>query len=98
MKKFITFLIAALLLASCKEKPKDYVITITYRVYYPGNTVEKTKSIDVYESGDYILSSFRGSNSLTIDALGERYPKDCYDLESTTAPIEVVSSKITYKY
>lgn len=98
MKKLITIILAALLLTSCKEKSKDYVITITYRVYYPGNMVEKTREVPVYQTGDYILYSYRGTNTLNIDALGKRYPKDYYNLESTTAPIEVVSSKITYKY
>ena len=98
MKKFITIVVAALLLAACQEKPMDYTMTINYRVYYPGNTVEKTYTCDVYEHAQYILNSYRGSNTLYIDALGERYPKDFTYLESTTAPIEVVSSKITYKY
>ena len=98
MKKFIAIIAGLLVLAGCKEKPKDYVMTITYRVYYPGNTVEKTREVPVYQTGDYILYSYRGTNTLNIDALGERYPKDYYNLESTTAPIEVVSSKITYKY
>ena len=77
MKKVI-FLVSLFFLISCKvEKYK-----LTYRIYYPGNTVEKT----VYCWGKIYNSSRGGSNLLMYvdNESGNRVRI------KTTAPIEVV--------
>ena len=86
MKKIIAILLALALFASCKPK-YDYEGTITYKVYYPENTVTKTYTGDGNKDVSYSLSSYRGSNDLYF-----KFKKGAYaTIESTTAPIEVVS-------
>ena len=87
MKKIIVFFAAILLFTSCT---KDYEATITYRIYYPGNTVTKTRTMPSKEQPGYILGSDRGSNYLYLcSSLGPFARQE--KLEDTSAPIEVVS-------
>ena len=87
MKKFIVFIAATMLLASCA---KDHEATITYRVYYPSNTVTKTYTMASTDRPGYILGSDRGSNYLYLcSSLGPFARQE--KLEDTSAPIEVVS-------
>ena len=89
MKKFLLACITALLLVSCFPD-RSYETTITYKVYYPGNTVTRSVTHATSKEPVYYLSSDRGSNYLYFKyddgafAEGEK-------LESTSAPIEVVS-------
>ncbi len=99
MKKFILFIIGALLLTSCEEKvQKDHIMTITYRMYYPGNVVEKTSTIDVTVNAKCEVYSYSGTNFLKVYMAGPPYyPKDQELVTSSTVPIELVSYEITKK-
>lgn len=90
MKKSILIIISLFIFCCCGYD-KDYVTTITYNVYYPNKIVKKEY---IYHSSDepsYSLYSNRGSNTLHI------YENDSWGcargrvIESTTAPIEVIS-------
>ncbi len=87
MKKIFALLAAIMLFASCSKK--DYEATITYRIYYPGNTVTKSYTMEATDHPGYILASNRGSNYLVIIAGGSFSHQE--KLEDTSAPIEVVS-------
>ena len=65
MKKFFAFFAAIALLVSCAKR--DHEATITYRVYYPGNTVTRTYTMDSTDEPSYILGSDRGSNYLYVN-------------------------------
>ena len=88
-KKISAALLVLLMLVMCSCGKKDYITTITYRIYYPGNTVTKNYTHESTSKPCYYLTSDRGSNSLHFN----------YDggwswgvlLENTSAPIEVVS-------
>lgn len=87
MKKIFALLAAIMLFASCSKK--DYEATITYRIYYPGNTVTRSYTMEATDHPGYILASNRGSNYLVIMAGGSFSHQE--KLEDTSAPIEVVS-------
>ena len=83
-----------ILFASCGKL--EYEATITYKVYYPGNTITRSYTIDSTSEPGYNLSSFSGSNYLYIaSSLGMFAHKT--KLEDTTAPIEVISLTKTKK-
>ena len=82
MRKLLLAFMFALLFSSCNEKGRNY--KIRYRIYYPGNTVEKV----VYSADTPYLTSHRGTNCLVWTN-----EKGGYVRESTTAPIEVVFVK-----
>ena len=86
MKKFI-LIVLALLTFSCspKKNAEEYEYLLTYRIYYPGNTVEKEMTFCSSKECRYVLSSYGGSNNLTI--YRGFFSKVVL---STTAPIEVV--------
>ena len=90
MKKFI-LIVLALLTFSCspKKNVEEYEYLLTYRVYYPGNTVEKEMTFCSSKECKYVLSSYKGSNHLTIYECGFS-SKVLSSVLSTTAPIEVV--------
>lgn len=83
MKKFITIIVALILLCTgCTRK--EYVLT--YKVYYPDNTVTKVYEYQsVFTENDVNTYSDRGSNYLFVRGKGR--------IEATTAPIEIVSVK-----
>lgn len=94
MKKILVFLMTAVLFVSCGKL--EYEATITYKVYYPGNTVTKSYTIDSTEEPGYILGSNKGSNYLYIlsgQGPFARAPR----IEDTSAPIEVISLTKTKK-
>ena len=78
----------AVLFASCGKL--EYEATITYKVYYPGNTVTKSYTIDSTSEPGYILGSDRGSNYLYITS-GRGPFASTPKIEDTSAPIEVIS-------
>ena len=82
MKKFITIIITLVLLCTSCTK-KDYALT--YKVYYPDNTVTKTYNFTspFNEKQAVGLYSNRGSNFLFVRTKG--------NIESTSAPIEIIS-------
>lgn len=88
MKKIFAIIMAIMLLVSCEDR--DYEATITYRVYYPENTVTRTYTMDSTSEPGYILASDRGSNYLILTSSISSFCKQ-EKLEDTTAPIEVVS-------
>ena len=102
MKKLILIILAILTL-SCSSKKvngEGQEYTIVYKVYYPENTVQKEYSFIAYYIGSYDLISFRGSNDLTIsDRTSEKLNlyHFCKTIESTTAPIEIISFGKTEK-
>lgn len=87
MKKFI-LIVLALLTLSCspKKDAEEHEYLLIYKVYYPGNTVEKEMTFCSSKECRYVLSSYKGSNNLTI------YERKFVlsSVLSTTAPIEVV--------
>lgn len=91
MKKFI-LIVLALLTFSCspKKNVEEYEYLLTYRVYYPGNTVEKEMTFCSSKECRYVLSSYKGSNHLTIYEGQDFSSKVLSSVLSTTAPIEVV--------
>lgn len=96
MKKFILLLICALVMASCDETvEKDHIMTITYRMYYPGNVVEKTSTLDVTADAECDVYSYNGTNYLRAHTTEPPYRSKV--VESSTVPIELVSYEITKK-
>ena len=89
MKKFLALCLMAFALVSCDGK-RDYTAYITYKIYYPGNTVIRHYSYESTADPRYTLSSDRGSNWLYVSSSGNMFAKTV-KLEDTTAPIEVVS-------
>ncbi len=86
MKKFIILIILLVIAAtSCKS---DYETTITYKIYYPNNTVIKHYTETTSKNPTYLLGSDRGSNYLYFSATGIGQTRK---LEDTSAPIEVIS-------
>ena len=61
----------------------DRYCTVTYKIYYPGNTVQKSKTVFLPDN-TYLpyVKSKRGSDRLMFRG-------SC--LEQTTAPIEIIS-------
>lgn len=94
MKKILVFLLMVVLLASCGKL--EYEATITYKVYYPENTVTKSYTIDSTSEPRYILGSDRGSNYLYVAPSFGVYARRT-KLEDTSAPIEVISMTKTKK-
>ena len=89
MKKIVALIIALMTLVACKDYTHE--ATIVYKVYYPGNTVTKTFTFDSTDDPGYRLDSYKGSNNLYVETLRNGGFTKFYDLEHTTAPIEVVS-------
>lgn len=96
MKKILLILIALLAISSCKYE-KNCVTTITYRIYYPGNTVTKAYSYDTTDEPCYILHSDRGSNYLKLYEESKFPYRGGRTIEGTSAPIEIVSYNIKKK-
>ena len=94
MKKILVFLMMAVLFASCGKL--EYKATITYKVYYPGNTVTRSYTIDSTSEPGYILGSDRGSNYLYVTSSLGMFANQT-KLEDTSAPIEVISLTKTKK-
>jgi hypothetical protein len=93
MKKIFAFFVAVALVVSCAKR--DHEATITYRVYYPGNTVTRTYTMDSTDEPSYILGSDRGSNYLYVS--DGRFFGKSPKLEDTSAPIEIVSFRVRKK-
>ena len=89
MKKIIALIIALVTLVACKDYTHE--ATIVYKVYYPGNTVTKTFTFNSSDDPGYRLDSYRGSNTLYVEALRNGWFTEFHNLEDTTAPIEVIS-------
>ena len=84
--------------ASCtREKDYDYTFAVTYRVYYPGNTITKTYSTNGLKDGYYETDSNEGTNRLIFNPSKEKFAPLVY-VESTTAPIEIVSIETYNKH
>ncbi len=83
---------------SCvREKDYDYTFAVTYRVYYPGNTITKTYSTNGLKDGYYETDSYEGTNRLIFNPSKEKFAPVVY-VESTTAPIEIVSTETYNKH
>lgn len=95
MKKFLLACITALLLVSCFPD-RSYETTITYKIYYPGNTVTRSYTHETSKDPTYILASDRGSNYLYFNYDDGGFAEGI-KLENTSAPIEVVSFVKTKK-
>ena len=98
MKKILVLLMVAVLFASCGSEAfkLEYEATITYKVYYPGNTITRSYTIDSTSNPGYILRSDGGSNYLYVSSstgILAHHTK----LEATSAPIEVISLTKTKK-
>lgn len=91
MKKFILLLITALCLVSCKDK-RDTLYVVTYNVYYSNTPSTKSYTFKAEEgSANAWVFSDRGSNHLHVsDRHGWLYGNG-YTIESTSAPIEIIS-------
>lgn len=86
--KAIKLIILALVLFSCDgDKAKNYIIT--YKVYYPNNTVTKTHICYCFDIRTY---SSKGSNSIRY-RVGENFGHHYTFIEDTSAPIEIVTVK-----
>ena len=94
MKKILVFLLMVVLLASCGKL--EYEATITYKVYYPGNTITRSYTIDSTSEPGYILGSDRGINYLYVTSSHSMFAHRTR-LENTSAPIEVISLTKTKK-
>lgn len=90
MKKFIIILLALLTLSCSSENKEEHEYTLIYKVYYPGNTVEKEMTFCSSKECKYILSSYKGSNFLTVCERGRFEDHFLSRVISTTAPIEVI--------
>ena len=90
MKKIIAILAALVMFASCEPK-YDYETTLTYKVYYPENTTLKKYVQESTDTPTYHVGSGRGSNFLYFYAVDHGMGMTSVLVESTTAPIEVVS-------
>ena len=90
MKKIIALIIALVAFASCS---RDYThdTTITYRIYYPGHTVERSFTYESTDDPGYIRDSDRGSNYLYGQTKRNGWFTTDHKLEDTSAPIEVTS-------
>ena len=85
MKKFIIIFLALLTFSCSSGNKEEHEYLLIYKVYYPGNTVEKEMTFCSSKECKYVLSSYDGSNDLTI------YRGFFSNVVvSTTAPIEVV--------
>ena len=96
MKKIILLLISALCLVACKDnRNTDYVLT--YKIYYSNTPTTKTYPFKAEEgSAKAYISSDRGSNHLhVIDRYGW-INGNGYTIESSSAPIEIVSVRRAY--
>ena len=84
--------------ASCtREKDYDYTSVVTYRVYYPGNTVTKTFKADGLKDAYYETDSYEGTNRLKFNPSKEKVGR-MINVETTTAPIEIVSTETYNKH
>ncbi len=90
MKKFIIILLALLTFSCSSENKEEHEYTLVYKVYYPGNTVEKETTFCSSKECKYILSSYKGSNFLTVCEKGRFEDHFLSRVISTTAPIEVI--------
>ena len=90
-------LIFALCLVSCCRAEREFNVEykVTYKVYYPNETVTKTYTFKGVEGETAVeVSSLRGSNGLCVRLYKARMFEPCDNLivvESTTAPIQVTS-------
>ena len=89
MKKFLAIIVALFATLSC-SRDYDYQVTITYKIYYPGNTVTKTYTADCTDDAVYYLNSDRGTNYLYVDSENSFFSGYGTRLECTSAPIEVI--------
>lgn len=91
MKKFILLLFTALCLVACKDK-RDTEYVLTYNVYYSGKPTVKSYTFKA-EAGvaTAFLFSDRGSNHLHVVDKGGWFNANGRTIESSSAPIEIVS-------
>lgn len=90
MKKFIIILLALLTFSCSSENKEEHEYTLIYKVYYPGNIVEKEMTFCSSEECRYSLYSYRGSNDLTVYEKRKLSNVLLSRVVSTTAPIEVI--------
>lgn len=87
MKKLvIAMLLVVITLAGCTSNnaPKGRNYYVKYRVYYPGEAVDK----EVYAADEVQISSYKGSNYISYyDEFGEY--RGC----ETTAPIQLIECR-----
>jgi hypothetical protein len=95
MKNFIVILVTILTVLSCGRKEENrgtmMSYTITYKVYYNHDGMLKTRTIDSYDEVRYNLRSNKGSNNLSFVTGKNFFVRKVQSLESTSAPIEVLS-------
>ena len=97
MKKFITLLIFSFLFLSCRNVQKDFdsTYTVTYNIYYPGNTVTNEYTFDGVKGEVSVeVYAYRGCNRLHVRYCNPSMWKTGEigkDIESSTAPIQIIS-------
>ena len=94
MKKLLILFLFAVFFVSCNHVSEyDCMYEITYKVYYPNETVIKNFSFHADSvHAKYICSSWKGTNVLVV--YRSRYGNDYVEIEKTTAPINVLEFKI----
>lgn len=105
MKHFVIIITAMLLCVGCKlgreVDTTDCVATVTYRVYYPGDTIEKTIIIDCYSTAhcNVVCNGGRwsGSTSYLYFYLSDAPLSRIIEIDHATVPIRVVSCDIKPK-
>ena len=91
MKRLILIILAFLAIScSSKKNVEEHEYTLIYKVYYPGNIVEKEMTFYSSKECRYSLYSYRGSNDLTVYEKGKLSNVLLSRVVSTTAPIEVI--------
>ena len=91
MKKILLILVSIILLASCKRPNTNYVVT--YNIYYGNSPALKTRVFEAVEGeASAYLSSDRGTNRLHVTTANPgKFTERGYTIESTSAPIEIIS-------
>lgn len=85
MKKLIIGLM--ILLSSCGDESNMGNYKYTYRIYYPGNTITKTKTCYCHSIN---TGSDRGTNKVMY-IKETRWTRHWVTVEKTSAPIELVN-------
>ena len=97
MRKLIALFLCTIALASCQRVKYDSLYEITYKVYYPGETVTKSFTFHAVEGEAKYQSYVNFSeNRLIVQAFHTNNPfrKNLIILERTTAPIQVTGFKL----
>lgn len=101
--KFFKNIVLALALASLSvscgdEKPMDCEAAITYNVYYPGETIEKTIKVDCYETARcWVYQGYsrgRGDMNYLYFSVAESKWAKKYIIEKTRQPMRILSCEI----